>query len=61
MTLMIDLQICKVYDVTVILDLKCDSQNRIIVDQLLHSFALLVDVSDVRYMILHDVCQIALY
>ncbi len=41
---MIDLQICKAHDLTVILDLKCDSQKWIIVHQLLRNSALLVDV-----------------
>lgn len=48
---MIDLQICKAHDVTVILDLKWDSQNWIIVHQLLLNSALLVDVSGAE---LHD-------
>ena len=48
---MIDLQICKAHDVTVILDLKCDSRNWIFVHQLLLNLALLVDVSSAE---LHD-------
>lgn len=51
MTLMIDLQICKAHDVTVKLDLKCDNQKCIIVNQLLNNSALLVDVSGAE---LHD-------
>ncbi|KAL7395782.1 hypothetical protein ABVT39_023267 [Epinephelus coioides] len=51
MTFMIDLQICKAHDVTVTLDLKCDSQKWIIVHQLLLKLASLVDVSGAA---LHD-------
>lgn len=51
MTSMIDLQICKAHDVTVFLDVKCDSQNWIFVHQPLLNLEMSVVQS---YTILHE-------